>query len=135
MTAADHATPPSPVCGRFAPSPSGPMHLGNARTALLAWLDVRARGGRMLLRVEDLDRDRCRPQWVDLMRHDLEWLGLDWDEETPAQSLRDPAYAAALDKLREHGRCTRASAAAGSWPSPRLPTARPTLPTRAPAAG
>ena len=121
MTAADHATPPSPVCGRFAPSPSGPMHLGNARTALLAWLDARARGGRMLLRVEDLDRDRCRPQWVDLMRRDLEWMGLDWDEETPAQSLRDPAYEAALDQLREHGLvypcfCSRRELAIASAP-------------------
>jgi glutamyl-tRNA synthetase len=121
MTAADHATPPSPVCGRFAPSPSGPMHLGNARTALLAWLDVRARGGRMLLRLEDLDRDRCRPEWIDLMRYDLEWLELDWDEETPAQSLRDPAYVAALDVLREKGMvypcfCSRRELAVASAP-------------------
>jgi glutamyl-tRNA synthetase len=121
MTAADHATPPSSVSGRFAPSPSGPMHLGNARTALLAWLDLRARGGTMVLRVEDLDRDRCRPQWVDLMRRDLEWLGLDWDEETPAQSQRDPAYEAALDTLREHGLvypcfCSRRELAVASAP-------------------
>jgi glutamyl-tRNA synthetase len=121
MTAADHATPPSPVCGRFAPSPSGPMHLGNARTALLAWLDVRARGGRMLLRVEDLDRDRCRPEWIDLMRYDLEWLGLDWDEETPAQSLRDPAYEASLNVLSENGLiypcfCSRRELAVASAP-------------------
>jgi glutamyl-tRNA synthetase len=121
MTAADHATPPSPVSGRFAPSPSGPMHLGNARTALLAWLDVRARGGRMLLRVEDLDRDRCRSQWIDLMRHDLEWLGLDWDEETQPQSLRDQAYGAALDRLREYGLvypcfCSRRELAVASAP-------------------
>jgi glutamyl-tRNA synthetase len=121
MTAADHATPPSPVSGRFAPSPSGPMHLGNARTALLAWLDVRARGGRMLLRVEDLDRDRCRPQWIDLMRRDLEWLGLDWDEEAQPQSLRDGAYDAALDRLREQGLvypcfCSRRELAVASAP-------------------
>jgi glutamyl-tRNA synthetase len=121
MTADDHATPPSPVSGRFAPSPSGPMHLGNARTALLAWLDVRARGGTMVLRVEDLDRDRCRPPWVDLMRRDLEWMGLDWDEETPAQSLRDPAYEAALDRLRADGLvypcfCSRRELAVASAP-------------------
>ncbi len=121
MTAIDHATGASPVVGRFAPSPSGAMHLGNARTALLAWLDVRSRGGRMLLRVEDLDRDRCRPQWIDLMRRDLEWLGLDWDEETPAQSLRDGAYAAALDRLREQGAvyecfCSRRELAVASAP-------------------
>jgi len=121
MTAADHATPPSPVSGRFAPSPSGPMHLGNARTALLAWLDVRARGGRMLLRVEDLDRDRCRPRWIDLMRHDLEWLGLDWDEDTQPQSRRDPAYDVALDRLWTLGLvypcfCSRRELAVASAP-------------------
>jgi len=121
MTAAEHATPPWPVSGRFAPSPSGPMHLGNARTALLAWLDVRARGGRMLLRVEDLDRERCRPRWIDLMREDLEWLGLDWDEETQPQSRRDPAYDAALDRLRALGLvypcvCSRRELAVASAP-------------------
>jgi glutamyl-tRNA synthetase len=79
------------VVGRFAPSPSGFMHLGNARTALLAWLDARARGGRMLLRIEDLDRDRCRAEYAQAIRDDLAWLGLDWDAETTPQSLRDPA--------------------------------------------
>ena len=88
------------------------MHLGNARTALLAWLDVRARGGRMLLRIEDLDRDRCRPGFADGLRHDLEWLGLGWDAEVPAQSTRDAAYDAAIAGLRADGRifecfCTR----------------------------
>jgi len=88
------------------------MHLGNARTALLAWLDVRARGGRMLLRIEDLDRDRCRPGFADGLRHDLEWLGLRWDAEVPAQSTRDAAYDAAITRLRADGRifecfCTR----------------------------
>ena len=82
------------VVGRFAPSPSGPMHLGNARTALLAWLDARARGGGMLLRIEDLDRDRCRPEYAQAIRDDLAWLGLDWDAETRPQSQRDPDYAA-----------------------------------------
>ena len=79
------------------------MHLGNARTALLAWLDVRARGGSMLLRIEDLDRDRCRPEYADGLRRDLEWLGLDWDAETAAQSTRDAAYAAAVERLRAAG--------------------------------
>ncbi len=72
------------------------MHLGNARTALLAWLDARARGGRVVLRIEDLDRDRCRPQHAEGLRSDLAWLGLDWDEETAPQSARDDAYAEAL---------------------------------------
>src|SRR5207248_5227178 len=91
------------VVGRFAPSPSGHMHLGNARTALLAWLDTRAREGRMLLRIEDLDRDRCRPQYVDAIRHDLRWLGLDWDVETTPQSRRDAAYGDAIARLERDG--------------------------------
>ena len=66
--------------GRFAPSPSGRMHLGNAWTALLAWLDLRKLGGTMVLRMEDLDPDRCRPQFAEGLVEDLQWLGLDWDE-------------------------------------------------------
>jgi glutamyl-tRNA synthetase len=113
--------PTPPVVGRFAPSPSGPMHLGNARTALLAWLDVRARGGSMLLRIEDLDRERCQPQHVELVRRDLAWLGLDWDAETPAQSLRDDAYSAAVDRLAADALiypcfCSRRDRAAASAP-------------------
>jgi glutamyl/glutaminyl-tRNA synthetase len=87
------------VVGRFAPSPSGLMHLGNARTALLAWLDARARGGAMLLRIEDLDRDRCRPEYAQAIRDDLAWLGLDWDAETRAQSQRGPDYAGSMGAL------------------------------------
>ncbi len=97
------------------------MHLGNARTALLAWLDVRSRGGRMLLRIEDLDRDRCRPEWADAVRHDLLWLGLDWDAETPPQSTRTADYAAALDRLAAAGLvyecyCSRRDLEAASAP-------------------
>jgi len=120
------------VVGRFAPSPSGLMHLGNARTALLAWLDARARGGRMLLRIEDLDRDRCRPEYARAIRDDLAWLGLDWDAETRPQSRRDPDYAAALERLSQQGLvyecfCTRrelaavASAPHGSDDQPAYP--------------
>ena len=79
------------------------MHLGNARTALLAWLDARARGGRVVLRIEDLDRDRCRPEFADAIRADLRWLGLDWDEETAPQSGRDEAYRAAVGHLEAAG--------------------------------
>ncbi|MDX6524319.1 MAG: glutamyl-tRNA synthetase [Gaiellales bacterium] len=91
------------MVGRFAPSPSGPMHLGNARTALLAWLDTRSRGGSMVLRIEDLDRDRCRAEFAQAIRDDLTWLGLDWDEETAPQSAREPAYRAALQRLDDQG--------------------------------
>ena len=93
--------------GRYAPSPTGALHLGNARTALLAWLQVRAAGGRVVLRVEDLDRDRLRPGAEDALLADLDWLGLDWDEGPAAggphapyrQSQRLAHYQAALDTL------------------------------------
>ena len=68
------------VRGRFAPSPSGEMHLGNAWTALLAWLQVRSLGGDMVLRMEDLDPNRSRPAYAAQILEDLKWLGLDWDE-------------------------------------------------------
>ena len=111
---------PQPA-GRFAPSPSGPMHLGNARTALLAWLDARSRGQRVVLRIEDLDRGRCRPEYSDLARQDLQWLGLDWDAETPPQSARTAAYEAAVGRLRADGLvyecyCSRGELAAASAP-------------------
>ena len=95
------------VTGRFAPSPTGAMHLGNARTALLAWLHSRALGGRHLLRFEDLDTGRVRGWAYDLTRRDLEWLGLDWDEEF-RQSERLDLYAAALSRLDTYPcTCTR----------------------------
>lgn len=94
------------VRGRFAPSPSGRMHLGNAWSALLAWLSVRSRGGVMVLRLEDLDPDRCKRHLCDGVEEDLHWLGLDWDEGGSAggdayyQSQRSTYYQAALDRLR-----------------------------------
>ena len=91
--------PPERVVGRFAPSPSGRMHLGNVFTALLAWLSVRSKGGRLLLRIEDLDPDRSKPEFIDAIYEDLHWLGLDWDEEMPRQSTRTAAYAQAFDRL------------------------------------
>ena len=90
--------------GRFAPSPTGRLHLGNARTAFLAWLQVRAAGGRFLLRIEDLDRARCRANYLDDIFRDLEYLGLTWDEEPIFQSRRGEAYESALDRLRQLGR-------------------------------
>ncbi|XXF79321.1 tRNA glutamyl-Q(34) synthetase GluQRS [Myxococcaceae bacterium GXIMD 01537] len=108
---------PSPsLRGRFAPSPTGRMHLGNIRSALLGWLQARAAGGRFLLRVEDLDRQRCRPQFVEDLYRDLEWLGLTWDETPLFQSARDEVYREAISKLERTGRvypcfCTRAEIA------------------------
>ena len=85
--------------GRFAPSPSGRMHLGNVFSAMLAWLSVKSVGGTMILRIEDLDPDRCRPEYAEQLKRDLEWLGLGWDTEQTPQSQRTQAYAAAFAKL------------------------------------
>lgn len=86
------------LVGRYAPSPTGNMHLGNARTALLAWLHSRAAGGRHILRFEDLDTGRVRSFSYDSIRRDLEWLGLDWDAEYQ-QSQRLEIYQQALEQL------------------------------------
>ncbi len=87
------------MVGRFAPSPSGRMHLGNVFTALLAWLSVRSQGGKMLLRIEDLDPDRSKQSYVDDLKRDLQWLGLDWDEEMPRQSERSAVYEEYFSRL------------------------------------
>ncbi|BDG03884.1 tRNA glutamyl-Q(34) synthetase GluQRS [Anaeromyxobacter oryzae] len=115
------------IRGRFAPSPTGPLHLGNARTALLSWLAARSAGGAYLMRVEDLDGPRVRPGLEARILDELRWLGLDWDEGPdvggPAgpyrQSERLPRYAAALEALRAAGAvypcfCSRAEIAAAS---------------------
>ena len=91
------------VIGRFAPSPSGRMHLGNVFAALCAWLGVRSQGGRMLLRVEDLDPQRSRPEHTQALLRDLDWLGLDWDQRAPDQSTRTAFYEVQLEKLQEMG--------------------------------
>jgi glutamyl-Q tRNA(Asp) synthetase len=98
---------PDPVT-RFAPSPTGYLHLGHAFSALTAW----GRPGRCLLRIEDIDTARCRPEFEAAIYEDLRWLGLDWPEPVMRQSDRRDAYAAALDQLAALGvcypcRCTR----------------------------
>jgi glutamyl-tRNA synthetase len=128
-------TPPlaQPERGRFAPSPTGELHLGNARTALLAWLWSRSSQGRFILRVEDLDQARVRPGLAQRQLDELRWLGLDWDEgpdpldglrEAGAhgpyrQSERTALYAAAIDCLRAAGHvyecfCSRAEIASAA---------------------
>jgi glutamyl-tRNA synthetase len=89
--------------GRYAPSPTGDLHLGNARTALVAWLWARRAGGRFLLRFEDLDSARVRPGCAREQADSLAWLGLDWDGAPVAQSERAERYEAALAALRERG--------------------------------
>ena len=87
--------------GRFAPTPSGRMHLGNVFSALLAWLSVKSRDGEMVLRMEDLDTLRTSREFAEILRDDLNWLGLTHDRETPAQSLRSSVYDGYFEILRE----------------------------------
>lgn len=87
------------MTGRFAPSPSGRMHLGNVFSALMAWCSVRKQNGTMLLRIEDLDPDRCRTEYAEQLKKDLLWLGLDWDTESAPQSQRSAVYAEYFDRL------------------------------------
>ena len=117
------------VTGRFAPSPSGRIHLGNILCCLLAWLSVRQQEGHMVLRIEDLDTARCPQRYARQMMEDLHWLGLDWDEGPEVggsngpyfQSQRPDRYQAALEQLEAQGLvypcfCTRAELHAASAP-------------------
>ncbi len=91
--------PLSPVVGRLAPSPTGALHLGHARTFLLAWWHARSRGGRVVMRIEDLDAPRVVPHAAEHILRDLEWLGLDWDGPVVVQSARLDAIRDAADRL------------------------------------
>jgi glutamyl-tRNA synthetase len=88
------------VIGRLAPSPTGAQHLGNARTYLIAWLSARSQGGRVVLRIEDIDSSRVRPGAIEEACHDLRWLGLDWDGEVVIQSHRLSLYQSAFERLK-----------------------------------
>lgn len=118
-----------PVVGRFAPTPSGRMHLGNLLCALLAWLSAKSTGGRILLRIEDLDPERCPLEYAHLLAEDLRWFGLDWDEGGADecrdadyfQSRRTAIYLRLFDDLRERGLlypcfCSRGELHAASAP-------------------
>lgn len=118
-----------PVVGRFAPSPSGYMHMGNLLAMLLAWLDCRSLSGEMVFRMEDLDPARSKPVFAEAMAEDLRWLGLDWDRGWPedaayAQSRRTAVYEDAFETLKARGLvypcwCTRSERlAAASAPHP-----------------
>jgi glutamyl-tRNA synthetase len=91
------------VVGRFAPTPSGRMHLGNVFAALIAWCSVRSQNGEMVLRMEDLDTQRTSEEFAAVLRDDLRWLGLDYDRETPAQSKRSAVYDQHFEKMQELG--------------------------------
>jgi glutamyl-Q tRNA(Asp) synthetase len=104
------------IVTRFAPSPSGRLHLGHAYSAAIGHAQAREAGGKFRLRIEDLDQTRCRPEFVAGIYEDLNWLGLGWDEPVLVQSDRTAAYEAALDELRDRSLvfacfCTRADIA------------------------
>jgi glutamyl-Q tRNA(Asp) synthetase len=105
------------IVTRFAPSPTGRLHLGHAFSAVLGHARARESSGRFLLRIEDLDRTRSRPEFIDGIIEDLRWLGLEWEEPVLVQSQRAAAYDEALQRLRDHGLvypcfCTRSDIAA-----------------------
>lgn len=109
------------IKGRFAPSPTGRMHLGNVFSALLSWLSAKSQGGTWLLRIEDIDPQRSRQEYAELIMDDLHWLGLDWDEGPYYQSERDDIYEHYLKQLTDNGLtypcyCTRADILATQAP-------------------
>ncbi len=90
-----------PPVGRFAPTPSGRMHLGNVFSFLIAWLSVKNKAGHILLRMEDLDTQRTSDEFAAVLRDDLRWLGLTWDQEQAPQSQRSPVYDRYFEKLMD----------------------------------
>lgn len=111
----------TPVVGRFAPSPTGRMHAGNVFAALVAWLVAKSQGGRVVLRIEDLDAERSKPQFIDAVQRDFERLGLTWDEGPYFQHDRTETYRAAFEELVARDLvypcfCTRADLHAASAP-------------------
>ena len=109
------------IKGRFAPSPTGRMHLGNVFSALLSWLSAKSQGGTWLLRIEDIDPQRSRQEYAELIMDDLHWLGLDWNEGPYYQSERGDIYEHYLKQLTDNGLtypcyCTRADILATQAP-------------------
>ena len=97
-----------PVIARFAPSPTGFLHIGGARTALFNWLYAKNTGGKMLLRIEDTDRARSTEEAIDAIVDGLKWLGLDWDGDPVFQFARADRHGAVVDELLAGGKAYRA---------------------------
>src|SRR5437588_2973360 len=97
---------------RFAPSPTGALHIGGARTALYNWLAARGQGGTLALRIEDTDRERSTPENVEQILDALRWLGIDWDEGPVLQSQRAKRHGEVLNRLLDSGRAYRSRATA-----------------------
>ncbi|HUB11177.1 MAG TPA: tRNA glutamyl-Q(34) synthetase GluQRS [Acetobacteraceae bacterium] len=124
------------IVTRFAPSPTGHLHLGHAFSAVFAWRRARAAGGQFLLRIEDIDPGRCRPEFAAAIEADLAWLGLDWDGPVRVQSQHLAEYQAALDALTARGLlypcfCSRAdilAEIAASASAPHTPDGAPRYP-------
>ena len=96
-----------PVVTRFAPSPTGFLHIGGARTALFNWLYARGRGGKMLLRIEDTDRERSTKEAIDAILDGLSWLGIDWDGEAIYQFARAPRHREVAEQMLAPGNAYR----------------------------
>src|SRR5690606_20188181 len=127
------APPADPIpVGRLAPSPTGSLHLGHARSFLLAWWQARSRGGRLVMRMEDLDGPRCEQRFVDQALDDLEWLGIDWDGPVVLQSTGLPRFVEAIERLLGAGAaypcvCSRGEIRAAQS-APQQGTAEPRYP-------
>ena len=113
----------SKITGRLAPSPTGFLHLGNAWAFFLAWLGARSRAGKLILRMEDIDPIRSRPEYATAIMEDLRWLGLNWDGEVYIQSQRLDLYERAIAGFEARGLVILAIARArncGNWPPRRI---------------
>jgi glutamyl-tRNA synthetase len=119
-----------PVVTRFAPSPTGFLHIGGARTALFNWAYARHHGGRMLLRIEDTDRQRSTEPAIKAILEGLKWLGLDWDDEPLSQFARAARHRAIAEELLRHGRAYRCYCTAGELEEMRARAAAAGLPQR-----
>ena len=117
-----------PVRVRLAPSPTGTLHIGTARTAVFNWLFARRQGGEFLLRIEDTDKERSKPEYTENILEGLRWLGLDWDEPPVIQSERIAEHRAAIQRLLDSGHAYRCYASEDELTAMRMRSASRSLP-------